>query len=376
MRWLSLLLALVAAVLAVVLGRDLVNGLAGPESRPASGKAVLEAFRCRPGETRRVAVRGVEDNYSPLGNEPARGLHPRLAGLDFDKSPPTDFDSATPDTEVADYFELPATTASAIIVMRLKAIVDNANDPILIGDRSTGARGQTPTGHRSFAGLISDLRRRLGWKGSGDVYWAALADLPTTSGGTVLGLVQGAGGTAPLDVVVGDDTAVDFMAVAYCLRPPGETGVTLAHLLLAEAPAPELAGFECRDASADGPRCDPIVGDRSCRGELPLLCFRDLNAPAPTGFKGAAADLMTRRWSGGEVAATAPVRGDRFATIAEADRYCAAQFGKDWRVAEWHLGGSGWGFSARSGGRRFSGRYWIDIRGAPYGTCWRRDHDD
>jgi hypothetical protein len=130
--------------------------------------------------------------------------------------------------------------------------------------------------------------------------------------------------------------------------------------------------FTCAPPVAGDRGCDPHVGDTSCQISLPLLCFAEQRLSAPTELSTAPDGLGTRRWSGGQVAASAPVRGDRFSTIDDADRYCARQFGPEWRVADFHLGGRGFGFAAKLRGDGFSGRYWVDIRDQPYATCWKR----
>lgn len=386
MRWLSLLLGLGGALLLFVLVRAQLDG-GGPDGGPsggeggaaarsASGMAMLADYRCRRGETRRVVVRGVEDGYSVAGVEPA-GLHPRLRGVDLETYPrQVGYDDPDVDGEVSDHFELPARVGSARLAIRFRPNGDNANDHIRIGDLATTRRGAPPAAHAIYAAPVGLLSRGRGWSQRGDLYWAELADLKMASGRTLLDLVRSGDGTRTIDVTLGDDTAVDFMAMAYCEQPAGGHGLTLAHQSRLDGMSPGVVAFDCRDDRPGGTACDPITGDQACEAALPLLCYRDRDLPAPKGVPKMQAELMTRSWSGGEVAATAPVAGTRFATIAEADRHCAHSFGKDWRVAEWHLGGRGWGFSARDGGRRFAGRYWVDIRGASYGTCWRRSHDD
>ena len=78
-------------------------------------------------------------------------------------------------------------------------------------------------------------------------------------------------------------------------------------------------------------------------------------------------------WAGGVVATTQPVAGSTFGTIAAANAYCAAQFGANWRVAEFH-DGWGWNFLAYGGTVSApsvpSARFWVDIYDQPQGTCW------
>ena len=112
--------------------------------------------------------------------------------------------------------------------------------------------------------------------------------------------------------------------------------------------------------------CNPYQGDTLCSAPRPLLCFIDLDAPAPAYLE------SSRNWSSGLVAVTDAVPGDRFKTIGDADAYCAQNFGKDWRVASFHDGGGGWALSAYGSAGAPNGRVWVDIKNQSSGTCWSR----
>lgn len=369
MRRASAILALAAALLLAALW----GALRGPDPAdqgverepPPSGMALAMRYGCHPGETRHTVVHGVEDDFSPAGREPA-GMHPRLV-KQFPRlaAVQTDYDADRPDRVFGDWFEPPSTMVSALLVARLRPIGENRNDTLMIGDRNDPAR-HVATGLVALAGPAP-------WRSHGDLYWVELSDLRTTSGRTITDLVRETPGGQILDVAVQDDTAVDFLALTWCEAPTTRMGVTFSALEVPPGLEEEIAAFECRPGDRGPSACNPFVGDAPCDAELPLLCFRDLSLPTPPAAR--FSHLTSRRWSGGEVAATAPVRASRFRTIGEADRACAGRFGRGWRVAEWHDGGPGFGFGAHPRGQRFSGRYWIDIRGSPYGACWSRDHD-
>jgi hypothetical protein len=70
---------------------------------------------------------------------------------------------------------------------------------------------------------------------------------------------------------------------------------------------------------------------------------------------------------------TEPVAASRFATIAEANAFCSARFGREWRVADFMEGGRGFVFTATARQQVASQRAWVDIRDQPYGACWRRE---
>jgi hypothetical protein len=371
MRRAALLLALFSAALTAVFVTAFMAARTARPSAAATAQSLIDAYRCDPAETRHVIWRGAEDAYSPAGLEKA-GRHPRLQDLDLDTPhPAVDYDSPAPDSTVIDYFEFPPRTASAMIAIKMRAVGDNSNDNIIIGDFSTIPKGKPKSEHRVYTGLLNSLPAS-GWLKSGDLHSASLADLPLDGGGAVIDLLKGGGNI--VDLLVRDDTSVDFAAAVACAAPAEHKGASFVAAPTLAA-FPDLALFNCHRFTPGGGQCDPLAGDKPCESALPLLCFLDRGLAAPVGSPSAEFDILTRDWSGGEVAATAPVRGDSFKTIADADRFCAAQFGLGWRVAEFHLSGRGWSFAAKSGGRRFSGEYWIDVRGAPHGTCWARNHE-
>lgn len=366
MKWASLVLGLVAAAMLAVSGTHFLKPQSPEASLAAPGQAVLDAYRCRPGEAKRVTMRGIEDNFAPGNAEPA-SRHQRLveAGVP-PNSQPASFDSYQPDTSVNDHFEFAPNTWSAIIVIKAKPLGDNANDTVAIGDFASLPKAKTPRDILVYQETFARMVQSGDWNRLQDVYWAKLGNLTLHAGNTILDLVQQHDGMRVIDLEILDDTAIDFVAAVACESPLVAAGITF---LPAEnrTSNPDIMIFGCHGK----PYCPAYTGNRPCSDTLPLLCFVDRGQPAPA----TEADDMKRIWSGGEVAATSPLRGDSFRTIAEADGHCARQFGAGWRVAEWHLGGKGSNFSAASGGRHFSGEHWVDIKNAPYGTCWRRKDD-
>jgi len=118
----------------------------------------------------------------------------------------------------------------------------------------------------------------------------------------------------------------------------------------------------CGPSSA---KCDPYKGDTPCATELPLLCFKKDNSPNP----GTPTNGIYRRWAGGHLTTTAPVRGDSFSTVAEANARCSQDFGEDWGVAEFHDAAGGWSYDAY-GNVRDDTRFWVHIDDQPNGICW------
>ncbi|MEO0816213.1 MAG: toll/interleukin-1 receptor domain-containing protein [Pseudomonadota bacterium] len=112
--------------------------------------------------------------------------------------------------------------------------------------------------------------------------------------------------------------------------------------------------------------CDAIRGNTSCSTPLPVLCLRAIGSQKP-------ADLRTEGrfhgWAGGEARLSSPRAGCEFASIRDANAFCAAQFGESWRVASFHDGG-GHSFWVESN-IASDAKMWVHIRDQEDGTCWR-----
>lgn len=339
---------------------------------PASGMDILRAYKCRRGETKSVIVRGVEDNHSPAGDEPIFIREGRM-NSDVKSFANGSYDQVQPDRRLTDSFKAPPNTASGLFLMRLKPVADNQSDTIGLGDLTNLGASRSKRGH--FAHLIATLGTAPGWSRQGEFYFAELAGVqlarlsengshvPTQ---TLLEFIRAGGADGWVDYHVQDDTSVDFVGIALCREPPRGKGLTLAPTSSA-APMPEVVALTCFLGAANEPMCDPYVGDTLCETQLPLVCIRPASNPVPNELKSHAA---TGSWSGGELAFTEPVAGSRFATSGDADAFCKARFGTQWRTARWHDGPGNSGIAGRSRASRPTSRAWIDIVGSPYATCW------
>lgn len=138
--------------------------------------------------------------------------------------------------------------------------------------------------------------------------------------------------------------------------------------------------------------CDAYQGDTACRIALPLLCLNVDGRPRPGGLitagKGHAmpADFYAG-WAAGEVRASRRVAGLDLHSRGEADALCEAQFGRGWRLAEFHDGvregtgengvpasHGGWAFYA-NGTLAQDTRYWV----ANFDTtanCWDKSTNE
>ncbi|HYI10912.1 MAG TPA: flagellar hook-length control protein [Thermoanaerobaculia bacterium] len=87
--------------------------------------------------------------------------------------------------------------------------------------------------------------------------------------------------------------------------------------------------------------CDPYKGDTPCTTPLRLLCVRKSGAgfplPPPPTFNNSD---RYNKWVGGIIGTTKAMAPP--ALLAGANKACVAEFGPDWRVAEFH---DGWGWA-------------------------------
>lgn len=114
--------------------------------------------------------------------------------------------------------------------------------------------------------------------------------------------------------------------------------------------------------------CDAYKGDTPCTTPLPLLCIRKSGTgfplSAPAGFNN---NDQYNKWAGGIIATTAAMLPP--ATLADANKSCAAAFGTDWRVAEFH-DGWGWAFWSYGTFGNPGARARVHINDQP-ANCWK-----
>lgn len=343
---------------------------APPVQEAATGIDVLRSYGCRQAETKTIILRGVEDNHSPAGNEP-NAIRP---GRRF---PDTltffaggSYDQIQADRRWTDSFEAPRHTASGILVLGLKPVAANDTDTIAVGDISAIAVNATNAGR--FGSLVAALETQPGWSRRGDLYIADLAAVRLNSRASqrhasLLDLIRAGGAEGWIDVLVQDDTSVDFMGVALCLELPRGNGMTLAP---AQTDPPTVKGIillSCTYGGRDHRICDQYKGDTACTEALPVACFRPMSAPVPRGLDG---HYASSAWSGGRLEFTEPTPGARFSSRTDVNRFCAARFGPGWRAAELHDGNLNSDIAGFGGPVRMKGRVWVDVMGGPYATCW------
>lgn len=352
------------------------------EAVPRTGMQILEAHACGRGETKQILLLGVEDGFSPAGSEVGFIRPDRTHAAWLPREGAGEYDQLNADQAFTDSFRVEGRVAGGVFVIAARSLNGSDNDSVNFGaldkDPNAGPGGW-------YGGnLVSALRTDDVWSAEGDVFHADIARVrvrdplgaPDPRGGagreavrSLLSYLDAGAGGGWLDVFVQDDTAIDFIGLALCRPPETAKGVTLMPISL---PRPEHRGLihlGCHNVRDVNRRCDPYVGDAPCATALPVACIRPGNLPAPLDAEG---QLLTSLWSGGDLAVTEAVPGDRFRTVSEVQAFCRRRFGQDWRVATLHDGGRNQSVSGRGDPASVTDRVWVDIVDQPYGVCWAR----
>lgn len=353
--------------------------------RPSSttpGMDLADALQCEPGQRRIVEVRGREDGFSRNGHEPAR-IDPRLLAngyyRDFHEGNNSvailrKYDESGSDKVFMDYFDLPPAIGSIQLVLRYRGFPGGENDVLQLGDLLIDPAGSSSTARAVFGQAVATLPspRRLD-----DGSWLVVLDPadmknidPRKSRYGFRAFLHDRSRTQQLDLLISDDTSVDFAALVSCQEPLQVRGVTYSEHHFKPAGA-NLSWLSCNFDHTQ-PGCDPLAGDQMCDAATPLGCYLAGNRKLDSELlknSGMNADSF----AGGEVRITEPVRGDQFATLEQANAFCRQRFGQDWRVLSYHEGGAGGiiTYSKIPPGTRM----WIDIRDQRRANCWDRNQE-
>lgn len=342
----------------------------------------VEAFQCPSGLTRLALVRGVEDGFSPAGHEPA-SIDPRLMRSGYYSDLATrsntagwlrDYDVGGVDSPLLDHFEVPPGVVSGMLLMRIRSAgVGASNDGLQIGDLDPFIDPRV-LGRGHFFGtdglLVDAGATKLP---DGSVLWSRdIKTLPSldrqvVGTDTLADYLARTDRPADVDISIADDTAVDALALLVCHVPSEARGVTLTENRFKRL-GPELSWLTCASDQTQAP-CNPRTGDQSCSLPSPVACYRDGSRVTPQGlWKNG---ITPTSFVAGEVRMSAPVRGDSFAHLGDANAFCQAQFGRQWRVLSYHEGGGG----AVASYSRIAplSRGLVNIRDQQYANCWDRN---
>ena len=349
-------------------------------SSPTPGLDIVDRMTCRRWQRRIILVDGAEDGFARGGNEPAR-IDPRLLDSGYYKDLSEgknravvlrNYDEPGVDKYFVDWFDLPRGSESVRLVLRTLGEPGSDNDNVRLGDLREDPAGQTRFGTTEFGGRLATSGERRPLSDGSTLLTIDLALL--TNGHAPISTTRfidwANSSTRPdqLEIAIGDDTRVDFMALVLCMAPEEHRGVTIRQFHN-DSIGNGLSWLRCNGDFSQS-ACDPFSGDLSCKAELPLGCFKP-------GDRQPDVDRLKRlqmpidSFSGGEVRMTVPIAGEKFPTLASANAYCRTQFGAGWHVLSYHEGGGG-GIITHSRIPPKS-RMWIDIEDQPHANCWDRD---
>lgn len=387
----SLGLAALAGVLGALLFWFLAAqaNLIGPVTQPTGaakiasstpGRDIVDGIKCRPWQRNVVIVGGEEDGFAKAGQEPAR-INPRLLGSGYFKdlsegqnrvAELRNYDDAGSDKYFTDWFELPRGIETAHLVMRVRGGSGAANDNIRLGDLFDDPAGQARHGTTEFGLALRMIKTRSQLPDDSELLDIDLAQLPNAFASMAnkdfLSWANSSQRSDRLEVALGDDTQIDFMALSLCLAPTELRGVTFREFHNDSIGA-DLSWLQC-NGDFSQPGCDPFSGDLSCQAAMPLGCFKPGDRQ-PDVARLKRLDLPVDSFSGGTVQMTEPIVAATFSTLASANAFCSASFGTGWRVLSYHEGGGGGVVSYSRIPPK--ARMWIDIVDQPHANCWDRN---
>jgi hypothetical protein len=347
---------------------------------PTPGMDAVANFRCAAGLTKTIQIRGVEDGFDLSNDEPAT-MRPAVAALPYfkalkDRTVSTlqarDFDEPGSRKQLIDHFEVPPNVVTGTLFLRLKTRTGDTNDSVNLKYLALVPPSGQADDQWMFGGRLRDIP--LGTVLADQSYLYALSfndqskfnrsvQTVTTD---LLTMLNNAETNGFIDLVVGNDTAVDFAALGLCSEPALARGMTFSESSM--KPFGDDVSFLGCSGDVNNGICDPYGGDTLCSTEMPVACYKPGELPMPDLVN---ADPATARaYVGGEVRASPAVPGAQFATSAAASAYCATTFGPGWRVLSYREAGGG-GVIAR-GTIPAKTRLWVDISDQPRANCWGR----
>ena len=272
----------VLAVVAIVaVGVVFATGGGGGKGDP-----VVTSVQCAPGQSLVVLQAGQTDNFSSSPDAPPAAPS---AGLMMRLAPPiSGFDGTAVDRRFGHTFSsLPPSVVSGEVLVRLRPLptsIKPASENDTVELSFTDAAGNLQTGGwvrfigsgNSAAGLAASQWIPANWQ-SGYTFTFNVAALPNASGPATdeIPLLNSRGF---LDIVVQDDTAVDYITLSLCVASPTP----------APFPTPIIVGGLDRDTPTPTltPTSTPfVIGG----GLTPIPVATDTPVPTPTAVPAATA---------------------------------------------------------------------------------------
>jgi hypothetical protein len=367
--------AIAALLLWFLASRGLLLPQASPPTLSTSttpGLDYIDRYACPRGMTKIVEVRGQEDGFARDGDERA---FPRAALLRYpfysdlfnqvsQSVQWRDYDEIGADKMLIDHFMVPTNIVSGQLVLRVKAETGSINDQIIIGNVDDVVREKSPD-------VASEFRLQ-GWKADKDGFVKAdLADfIPSEDKlrpASIFNYLNKTDRPDEIDLLIQDDTVVDFAALILCQIPNPSKGVTFREFRNKKF-GDEISMLSCAHDKTQN-ICDVYQGNRVCTTQTPLACYKPGSSMPPSAL--AVASAEARYFANGEVRLTSPVAASRFPSITDANQHCRQAFGEGWRVLSYHEGGGGMVISRSDIAPRSEA--WVDIRDQRYANCWDRD---
>lgn len=316
-----------------------------------------EKFQCQRGEKKQLIVRGNRDNFSSSGSEPT-SVNSRVPVPSYGGTFSGQYDHARGDDYFMESLTLPANVRSGQLMIGLKGLGGQTDtDAMYFGNLSAGSTDKVGYNY-------SGQWNTPGWSQSGNDHVANFSSIALQSGQTLESYFTSSGDTV-IDAIVQDDHSVDYLAASVCVGEE-KKGMTWGLSNPIPEPVNGVAHFACKVASGD---CDPYKGDTVCSQPMPILCINPMGLTKPANLTESKWD----KWTGGIVGTTKPIAAPN--KLSEANKMCVEEFGKGWRVAQFHdsaTGRSAWAFSGYGNAGTMGKRYWTDIDDQPNGVCWDR----
>ena len=345
---------------------------------PSTAMEQASAIRCARGLTRIELVGGVEDAFAASSAEPARVRPARLpneyleavAGAQSGAVQLRDYDESGQDSVLIDYFDVPRDIISGAVVVRLRTTGGSANDGFRFGNLNEREFADSFGKAESFG---YSFKEEVTNPDANQAGISAVVPLDTFTPnpraafkGNFVDFLNRADRPDAVDFEADDDTMIDVIIIVLCQKPQVERGTSFSEYRSKFA-GTGVSFLSCFLDKTQAP-CNPFEGDQLCTAALPMACYKP-GKRVPRGLD--KAGLGEGYSPGGEVRATAPVTASSFDTRADADKYCAGQFGAGWQILEYHVGAGG--AIATYSDIAPKSRLWVDVSDQRYANCWDRD---
>ena len=341
------------------------------------GMDILDTYRCPAGQKKIQISRGVEDGFARAGHEPAI-IRPEVLELPFyeylynEKNSIftfRDFDELGIDKFLISSVDVPPKIAGGVFVIGMKSGGRVGTDLIRISDLlSLAPNSKTSV---DFAVKISDVLSGETGELIDGIAVIDLKDFETNLSETnirhFIDYIETSEKKATFDVVIHDDTRVDFFGISFCQNPLERHGTTMS----VDSRGFGKDGVDVLQCNYDPNQrpCDPVLGDTLCTSAVPLGCYKDGNGPMPENPL-----FNPNFFIGGEVKATPPIIGETLSSITAADETCAENFGEGWRTLSYHESGGGNVIAYMNAVPHM--RMWVDVKDNPSASCWRNGPQD